>query len=171
MLGKGDLSALGKLFDLTAPRLLRYAQALTRNREDAEDALQAAMIRLAQNPKRFGSANHPWPYFLQVLRNETLKLIARRKPTQVLPDKTGLSSYDSADAEFAECQAQIKQALRHLPQEQAEVVVLKIWEEMTFAEIAVVLNESPNTAASRYRYALSKLSRLLEHVAEDVLYE
>jgi len=29
MLGKGDLSALGKLFDLTAPRLLRYAKALT----------------------------------------------------------------------------------------------------------------------------------------------
>ncbi|MBM79466.1 MAG: RNA polymerase subunit sigma-70 [Planctomycetaceae bacterium] len=151
--------------------MLRFAQTLTRNREDAEDALQAAMIRLAQNPKRFGSANHPWPYFMQVLRNETLKLIGKRRPAQALTQQVPLPIEDPADAEFAECRHQIKQAIEHLPPEQAEVVVLKIWEGMTFAEIAVVLKESPNTAASRYRYALSKLSRSLERVAEDLLYE
>jgi len=47
-------------------------------------------------------------------------------------------------------------------------VVLKIWEGMTFAEIAHVLGESPNTAASRYRYALQKLSQYLQPLAEEV---
>ena len=53
-------------------------------------------------------------------------------------------------------------ALRQLPTEQSEVVVLKVWEELTFAQIADVLGIPPATAASRYRYALVKLSYLLE---------
>ena len=43
---------------------------------------------------------------------------------------------------------------------QAEVVVLKIWEEMTFAQIANILEISSSTAASRYRYAIGKLTNI-----------
>ena len=38
---------------------------------------------------------------------------------------------------------------------------------MTFAEIAVVLGESQNTVASRYRYAIEKLTRILEPLARE----
>jgi RNA polymerase sigma-70 factor (ECF subfamily) len=44
------------------------------------------------------------------------------------------------------------------------VVVLKIWEAMTFAQIAEVLEASPNTVASRYQYAIAKLSRRLSQL-------
>jgi hypothetical protein len=47
------------------------------------------------------------------------------------------------------------------------VVVLKIWEQFTFAEIAELISESPNTAASRYRYALEKLSRHLQPLVDS----
>jgi RNA polymerase sigma-70 factor (ECF subfamily) len=49
-----------------------------------------------------------------------------------------------------------------LPCEQREVVLLKIDGELTFAQIAVVMGTSINTAASRYRYALEKLRTELE---------
>ena len=49
-----------------------------------------------------------------------------------------------------------------LPEEQREVLVLKIWSDFTFAEIAEQLAISPNTAASRYRYALTALRRILD---------
>jgi RNA polymerase sigma-70 factor, ECF subfamily len=39
--------------------------------------------------------------------------------------------------------------------------VLKIWEELTFAQIGEVLELSPHTAASRYQYAISKLTKRL----------
>jgi RNA polymerase sigma factor (sigma-70 family) len=48
-------------------------------------------------------------------------------------------------------------ALAELPQEQREVIVLKIWHECTFEEIGNLLSISPNTAAGRYRYGLQKL--------------
>jgi DNA-directed RNA polymerase specialized sigma24 family protein len=48
-------------------------------------------------------------------------------------------------------------AVASLPGEQREVIALKIDGGLTFAEIAAVTGTSPNTAASRYRYALEKL--------------
>ena len=52
--------------------------------------------------------------------------------------------------------------LAALPQEQREVIVLKIWHEHTFEEIGELLDISPNTAAGRYRYGLQKLRTVPE---------
>ena len=51
----------------------------------------------------------------------------------------------------------LQSALKSLPDEQREVVVLKIWGQLTFEEAAAVIGISPNTAASRYRYGIEKL--------------
>jgi RNA polymerase sigma-70 factor (ECF subfamily) len=58
----------------------------------------------------------------------------------------------------------IEAALRNLPQNQSEVLILKIWGGLTFADVAKALGISTNTAASRYRYALAKLR---EQLAEE----
>lgn len=63
----------------------------------------------------------------------------------------------------------VQAAMKTLPAEQAEIVVLKIWEELTFAEISQILDESPNTIASRYRYALQKLNQSLEPMVAEAL--
>ena len=55
----------------------------------------------------------------------------------------------------------IEQSLRQLPPDQREVVVLRVWGGMTFREVADALDISPNTAASRYRYGLTRLRGLL----------
>ena len=52
--------------------------------------------------------------------------------------------------------------LATLPQEQREVIVLKIWHEHTFEEVGELLDISPNTAAGRYRYGLQKLRLFLK---------
>ena len=51
----------------------------------------------------------------------------------------------------------LEKALADLPEEQREVVVLRVWGEMTLQAAADVLDVPLNTAASRYRYALDKL--------------
>jgi RNA polymerase sigma-70 factor (ECF subfamily) len=56
----------------------------------------------------------------------------------------------------------LEEALSKLPLDQREVVVLKIWGEQTFESIGNSLEISPNTAASRYRYGLEHLRRLLK---------
>jgi RNA polymerase sigma-70 factor (ECF subfamily) len=68
--------------------------------------------------------------------------------------------FDS-DASEEETRSQLERGLKDLPQKFAEVIVLKIWGDKTFAEIGEMLNISQNTAASRYRYGLEILKRKL----------
>ena len=58
-------------------------------------------------------------------------------------------------------------ALKTLPQEQREVIVLRVWGQMTFEEAAAALDIPVNTAASRYRYGLARLRQQLQPLGKE----
>ena len=164
--------ALSGLFDLTSQRLHRYAVTITRNQHDAEDVVQAALVQVAGHPKLLSRADHPWHYLLRIVRNQALLVIRNRKKASTLSTICDLITRRFVDElELEETHRAVWTALRKLPSEQSEVVVLKIWEEMTFAQIATVLDVTPSTAASRYRYAMEKLSRHFEIQNTEVCHE
>jgi RNA polymerase sigma-70 factor, ECF subfamily len=167
-LAEQGVGALGGLYDATASRLVRYASTLTRQRDDAEDAVQAALVRIALRPGLLAKANFPWAYLLKITRNEALNIVRRRRPMRSLTRPDARIWSDAPPHGEEEIHQLVRLALRKLPSTQSEVVVLKIWEEMTFAEIGEILGQSPNTAASRYRYALQKLSQHLHAVGQEV---
>ena len=161
-LAESGVAALGGLFDLTSLRLVRYATTITRNQHDAEDAVQAALVQLARNLRRFCRTEQPWPYLLRIVRNESLLIARRQKRWTLSSQLEDLRTRPLVDElEMEETYRAVWSALRELPTTQSEVVVLKIWEEMTFAQIGQILEVSPDTAASRYRYAMQKLARQL----------
>lgn len=162
----GGPGALSSLYDRSAPRLLRFAETLTKNRADAEDALQSGLVRIARKPRLLARADQPWAYLVRVVRNEALKILKKRRTGSSLSQMLEQWRPQDCPLEEAEDRELVRQAVAKLPQEQAEVVVLKIWEGFTFAEIAETIDESPNTAASRYRYALEKLTRSLQPLAQ-----
>jgi RNA polymerase sigma-70 factor (ECF subfamily) len=82
----------------------------------------------------------------------------RHEVDAVPPSATG-EMFDALDRE--EFIRSVETALRGLPPEQREVVVLKIWGELTFAQIGDALAINPETAASRYRYGLGRLQTTL----------
>jgi RNA polymerase sigma-70 factor (ECF subfamily) len=157
--------ALTELFDLTAERLVRYAMSVTSSQADAEDALQGAFSRIARRPQLLVAAKLPWSYLLQAVRNEALRILQRNKARKRLP-VAAAAMPASAEQQVLQQESaeQIRRILDSLPSEQSEVVILKHWEDLTFAEIAEVLGISQNTVASRYRYAMEKLQRALEGV-------
>lgn len=164
-IAENGVGALAGLYDLTAQRLVRYAVTITRNQHDAEDAIQSVLVRVAQRAELLTNAEAPWPYLLRMVRNEALVILRRKKRWAVMNTLNDLLTRRSVDElEQEDTHHAIWQALRTLPVEQREVVVLKIWEELTFAEIASVLEQPAATVASRYRYALIKLATLLNRV-------
>jgi RNA polymerase sigma-70 factor (ECF subfamily) len=168
-LSVAGVDALGALFDLTSHRLVRFAVSLTRNQHDAEDCVQTALVRVAREPSLLASVACPWAYLLRMVRNEALLVGRRKRQRPIVGDLTDLVTFRRVDElEREETHREVWAALRTLPTEQAEVVVLKIWEAMTFAEIGQILETSPNTAASRYQYALAKLTRRLSQSHREV---
>jgi len=161
-LTESGVAALGGLFDLTSQRLVRYAVTITRHQHDAEDAVQATLVRVATKPRCLCEAAAPWPYLMQMVRNEALQIARRKRRWSLVGSLTDLLTRRLVDeVEQEETHRAVWLALRKLPTAQAEVIVLKIWEDMTFAQIADILEIAPDTAASRYRYGMNKLSQKL----------
>ena len=166
------VNALGALFDLTSQRLVRYAIAITRNQHDAEDAVQAALVKVAVDPQRLAAADSCWAYLLCMVRNEALVVVRRRRHTTMIHSILDLLTRRRVDeVEQEEMYRAVWLALRKLPTEQAEVVVLKIWEDLTFAQIGEIQSLSANTVASRYQYGMEKLTRLLGSLKGDFCHE
>ncbi len=166
-LAQEGIIALEEIYDLVGLRLVRYAYTLTRHHDDAEDAFQGAMVRLARYPLALNRAENPWAYILRMVRNECLRITGQRRVKHFVP-VAEVGTQDDPPLDEYEMKRSIRLAVEKLPPNQSEVVVLKIWEGMTFLEIAEVLDESPNTVASRYRYALEKLTRLLQGLSSEV---
>ncbi len=164
--------ALSGLYDLTAMRLVRFSVTITRNQHDAEDAVQAALVRVVAVPTLLRNAKAPWAYLLQMVRNESIGILRRKKRWRLVQGITDLLTRRSVDElEREDSHRQIWLALRRLPVEQSEVIVLKIWEDMTFAQIAEILSLPSPTVASRYRYGLQKLELMLHSQASEVYCE
>lgn len=159
---------------VNGPRLLLFARQQTRNGQDAEDALQDALVKLAKKveEKTFVGGQEAWMSFLYTqIRREAIdrgrKDDRRRKREEhVVEDAKGLATVESghwfldsnADGEQAEL---VELALKELPPKFAEVIVMKIWGERTFDDIGKALGVSLHTAASRYRYGLEALRKKL----------
>lgn len=168
-IAESGAAALTGLYDLTSMRLVRFSVTITRNQHDAEDAVQAALVRVVGNATLLSKAKNPWPYLLQMVRNESLIILRRKRRRAIVSNLTDLLTRRSVDEmEQEESIRAVWLAIRALPGEQSEVVVLKIWEELTFSQIAEVLSIPTATAASRYRYAMQKLASELRSQAAEV---
>jgi RNA polymerase sigma-70 factor (ECF subfamily) len=100
--------------------------------------------------------------------NDWQRAQARQQRRQRAAARPEAETMFAAPLEQDERRAAVEAALSSLPQNQAEVLILKIWGGLSFPEIARALDLSENTAASRYRYALAKLR---EQLAEEPTYE
>jgi RNA polymerase sigma-70 factor, ECF subfamily len=157
-IARGDLSALATLYDRHAPGLYRYLTSLLARREEAEDVLQDVFLALAERGREARRIGNARAYLYAAARNRALSALRKASATD-----TPLSTAAEAPAPEADTLGQraVREALAGLPPEQREVVVLKVYGGLTFREIAALTETAPNTAASRYRYALAKLRELL----------
>ena len=152
---------LGELYDRHARAAYRLLLAMLGSPQDAEDALSEVFLRAARRDVR--QIRAPRAYLLASARNQAISMLRRRKrETPLDASHYRFFETDGMDPEQALQAQRIEAALRELPPQQREVVVLKVYEGLTFAEIAAVTRTRPNTVASRYRYAVEKLRRRLK---------
>ena len=162
------------LYDAHAPALFRFLIRLTGDEAEVKDILQEIFIRLAREPDLLRHVTAPRSYLFRMAhrlaidharREETQTRYAQRAHDEGEPLSSTVPLSDSDEAWRRD---RLGGALGALPTDQRAVVLLKIWEGLTFLEIAETLEISPDTAASRYRYALNKLRDALRPLQEDL---
>ena len=134
------------------------------NRADAEDAVHDAIATVLGRPDAYDARKGPLSaWFLRVVRNRCIDLLRKRKPTDTDVDQiVSESSGPEQDAERADRDRILEQALASLEPQQREIIVLRDYIDLGYAQIAQILEIAPGTVMSRLhrsRTALAKAYR------------
>ncbi len=156
------------------PKLLLFARQQTRSLEDAEDVFQDAVVKLVgkiQNHEFVGGPDAWQAYLYTTIRRLAIDLSRREDRRKRREDIVGIEDGEAhaqafhpwfeSESSDDETRNQLEEKLKELPEKFAEVIIMKVWGERTFAEIGEILGISQNTAASRYRYGLEALKKSL----------
>jgi RNA polymerase sigma-70 factor, ECF subfamily len=154
--------------------LFRYAMVLCRNTATAEDLVQETCLRAlsAKNPLRPDSNYKSWLF--TILRNIWLNQLrkARWTPQTVETDFDGVETRtpagpDSGDPHLQYVSklevSQVREAIQQLPPEFREIIILREYDELSYQEIAEILQCPAGTVMSRLARARSRLRSILAH--------
>ncbi len=158
-LAAGREAAYAELYERFGARLFRAALGILGSREEAEDAVQDTFTALVRARAGLSGVENLAGYLFAALRRAAADRSARRRAERRAVREVPESPSVKPEAVR---NLRLELALAALPEEQREVLALKLDAELTFEEIAAALGVSPNTAASRYRYALEKLRGSLQ---------
>lgn len=152
-------------------RLLAFARGWAPGQADAEDLVQEAIMRLWKVQQDKGGIPPDLPLVFSTIRfcglnrHRSEKRRRRREESIVYMNDFEDVWLDPALEEDEEALL-LRKAVEELSNKLREVVTMKIWGGLTFAEISESLGISPNTAASRYRYALEQLAHAMRGIKE-----
>ena len=133
--------------------LLLFAISICGESSRAQDAVHQVFLKLIETGG-LKNAVETKAYLFASVRNFLLNdQKSRQRNVAIEPDRLWFTPPDRDHA----AELNLRRALQALPDDQRQVVVLHIWGELTFSQVAEILGIGANTAASRYRYALTKL--------------
>ena len=162
----GDRQAFALLVDALYPRSIRFALHMVGNREDAEEAVQDAFVRVYHNLGRFRDDARFEPWMFRILANRCRSLLEKRRRHSVViqygdvPDRIGAVDAEGYDRDWTE---EVYRILETLPAEQKEAFLLRHVEDMAYEDISAVTGVGLSALRMRVKRACDTLrARLTE---------
>lgn len=148
------------LFDAHGARLVLYARQWL-GRSEAEDVVQDVFVSLMTAPH---PPEHAKAWLYKAVRNAAITAVRsggrrRQRERQVAVHRPEMFEHKAADLIDA---AAAETALAKLPQDQREIVVLRIWGQMTLSQVAETVGSAISSVHDAYRSALSALRQAME---------
>ncbi len=169
----GSEIALEELLSRYQQKVFSYILMVVRNKELAEDLFQDTFIKVI-NTLRSGNYREEGKFsqwIMRISRNLIIDYFRRNQKMNFVENNYGVDIFDgfsepSMSIEQLIITNQIHDSLRSLiallPEEQKEVLKMRLYQDMSFKEIAEQTNVSINTALGRMRYAILNLRKLAE---------
>jgi RNA polymerase sigma-70 factor, ECF subfamily len=167
------LQDAGQLITAFQDQLFRFAFFRTGSPADAQDIVQDVFVKFFKNPQR-PYINNIKHYLFKSIANACAGHQSKKKPlfesVDNISDSIFLQDKDaSAPLLLAEAYQRTESILQKVPAEQAEVIRLRVLDNLDFTEIAELLQLPVTTVKSRFKYGIDKLKQLLH--LKKALYE
>lgn len=157
-----SLAPLATLFESRQEQLFVAAIAITRDRAAAEDAVLDALLAVSQLEQ---APDNLLAYVFRTVRNKALH---SKQQAQRFTAETDFDEFIDTRSQTPEQQIFLRQILAHLDKlesNQQQVLIMKLFGDLSFQEIAEVTANNPNTVASWYRRGLAQLKESLHEPA------
>ncbi len=180
----GNEEALATLLQRHKRRIFSSIYVIVRDRALAEDIFQDTFFKVIQTLKRnqYSEEGKFLPWVLRIARNLIIDHFRKNKKLPTVPvyvTEDGeevdvfatIASNDDGfknDKEQNQFRKKIRSMIGSLPDEQKEVVIMRMYYDMSFKEIADFCNVSINTSLGRMRYALINLKKMIEESKTEV---
>jgi len=171
----GDRAAFDRLYDRYHARIYSFIKKQVGDQQAAEDLTQEVFLRLFKSLGSFDPERQFSSYLYKIAVNEVRRHYQKQAANQAFSlnepvvdidddrERTELLADQAMGPEMLASARLTREMLRHLidrlPPEQRMVILLKVYEQLTFEEIAAVMDRPLSTVLSRMRYALQKLHK------------
>jgi RNA polymerase sigma-70 factor (ECF subfamily) len=158
----GDTEQFGLLYDAYAERIYKYLFYRTRDREVAEDLTSTTFFKAIQNIKRFDASKgnfSSWIY--RIARNTLFDYYRQKKITEPIEVAEEMNNSEDIEGEIGdrELLRGIKKSFAQLTSDQREIVTMRIWDGLTYSEIAKALGKSEASCKVAFYRATIKLKK------------
>jgi RNA polymerase sigma factor (sigma-70 family) len=171
LIQQNDESAIAVLLHRYKSSFYTTALGLVKDQYVAEDIFQDACIKIitAIRNGKYNESGKFVPWAMRILRNLAMDYlrIAKRMPRITLPDGNDIFSFldFQEPQQFSGLQKEeryqsLYSLIQHLPDDQREILVLRIFANLSFNEITVMTGLKLNTAVGKMRYAITTLRKL-----------
>ena len=170
----GDRSAISELIERHSLRVRSYIGMMVKDDDIANDIFQETFIKAVKviDEGRYTDSGKFLSWVLRIAHNRVLDHFRREKASRQITereagyDMIGTMRLSEPNTEDEMVQGEIEQTVRNLidllPEDQQEVIRLRYYSKLSFAEIAEQTEVSINTALGRMRYALINLRKLIK---------
>jgi RNA polymerase sigma factor (sigma-70 family) len=170
---EGKEASLALLIKRHQQRLMSFIYSKVKDRDTAEDVFQDTFIKVIRTLKK-GNYNEEGKFLPWVMRIAHNLVIDHFRKTNRMPSFKNTDEFDifsvlgdgNLNAEKKMVQEQIyndvRELIKELPEEQKEVLIMRMYKDMSFNEISENTGVSINTALGRMRYALINMRKLIE---------
>lgn len=162
----GDRDAVGELFDRHYDELFAFADRMLGDSHRAADAVQESFLRVLRYGDSFRGRSSFRTWILRVLRNVCLDLVRarerRHQATDVLPSPEPVPPPNEPDPRIA----RLREAIAALPATRREVLVLRRFHDLSYAEISDLCGISEGAARVRAHRALKQLKGALDSTGD-----
>lgn len=165
----GDNAALAALYDTYITDIYRFVSFKTRNSVIAEDITSDIFLTVVSKLQQFDAHKGSFRTWIYTIARRTIIDHYRKQRDTVsisdgwdIVDDTSTEVTAAVDAEFSS--VALERALQRLTTEQRDIIIMRLWEDMSYDDIAEILGTSPTSCRMAYSRAVKALGKELPHV-------
>jgi RNA polymerase sigma-70 factor (ECF subfamily) len=160
----GDRAAFSQLVERHQKSIYRLALRFTRDHGAAEDIVQESFVKAFQKLNLFEerSSFKSWLFRIAINTSKNrLRTVVSQQAVDLNDVTISVGSRTVADMEYKEAQETIAKEVALLPERQRVALTLRVFEDLSFQEIAKIMECPYDTAKANYRHAILKLKKVL----------